>query len=136
MIVKDKNVPDGLNFTVYPRQKARLLHDEKPSTEAQPPAHGRRRIEITVIVRFPNEWGRERRLWLRQIISIHACHRTTAKAPAATTRARDLRVTLKVSLALLLSVERRVRSASTALRSETASSSAQDVEEDANYQSC
>jgi hypothetical protein len=53
----------------------------------------------------PGELGRERGWSLRKVSSFHDCHRTTGRAPAATTRASDLCVTLKEGARLLLSVD-------------------------------
>jgi hypothetical protein len=109
MVIKHKNVTYGPDRTVCFRQAACSLYDKELPGDVGPLARKRYGIELAPFVRLPDEVGWGRRWPLPKVIPIHDSHPTAAIAAAATTRARDLCVTLKVSVALLLLVERRAR---------------------------
>lgn len=109
MVIKHENVTYGPHRTVCFRQAACSLYDKELPGDVGPLARKRYGIELAPFVRLPDEGGGGRRWPLPKVIPIHDSKPTTAIPPPATTRARDLCVTLKVSVALLLLVESRVR---------------------------
>jgi hypothetical protein len=106
MVIKNQNATYLLTWALCCRQKDCLPKNEDlPFADAGLFVGGENGIGITVLVISAHESVLERRWSIRRVISFHDSYRMAANAPAATTQARDLCVTLKESVCLLLSVD-------------------------------